>query len=163
MALLPRLLPLLGGKGAGAPSPLRRALLAGALLPRPAAAEPQLQYPDPLFSRLRARYFLLRPGETTFEASGLVDSNPINKATSDRGLTPRGQEQVRRSAEALRAMGVQPVVFYDTGARASQTADILAQALAIPRARLEPEFRWLEARGLGALDQPPQPTPFRHN
>ena len=108
---------------------------------------------DPLYSRLRNHYILLRPGETTFEAANLVDSNPINKGASDRGLTPAGCERVRQSAVALRQRGISsPIVFYDNGARASQTADILARELSIPRARMEPEFRWLEARGLGALD-----------
>jgi broad specificity phosphatase PhoE len=117
--------------------------------PRRAAAESV----DPFFDRLRARYILLRPGETTFEAADIVDSNPINKGSSERGLTPKGAEQVRHAAEALRSLGVDsPVVFFDNGARASQTADILARELQIPRARMEPEFRWLEARGLGALD-----------
>ena len=77
---------------------------------------------DPLFERLRNRYILLRPGETTFEAAGMVDSNPINKGNSDRGLTSRGREQVRRSVEALQARGVDTgvTVFYDNGARATQ-------------------------------------------
>lgn len=108
---------------------------------------------DPFFDRLRARYILLRPGETTFEAAGMVDSNPINKQAALRGLTEQGREQVRAAAEALAARGVtSPVIFYDNGARASQTADILANSLSVPRRDVEPEFRWLEARGLGALD-----------
>ena len=105
-----------------------------------------------MFSRLRARYILLRPGETTFEAAGLVDSNPINKGIKERGLTDKGREQVLQSAQALKAAGVDPTVFFDNGARAIQSADILSRELQIPRNRMEPEFRWLEARGLGALD-----------
>jgi len=107
---------------------------------------------DPIFSRLRARYILLRPGETTFEAAGMVDSNPINKGSSTRGLSDKGRNQVLESAKALKAAGVEPTIFFDSGVRATQTADILSQELSIPRNRIEPEFRWLEARGLGALD-----------
>ena len=107
---------------------------------------------DAMFSRLRARYILLRPGETTFEAAGLVDSNPLNKGIKERGLTDKGREQVLQSAQALKAAGVDPTVFFDNGARAIQSADILSRELQIPRNRMEPEFRWLEARGLGALD-----------
>ena len=99
---------------------------------------------------------------------------------------------MRASAKALQARGItSPVIFYDNGARGSQTADtacwrrgrsrgrwrplalllslspasnggdpaafqaqadIVAQTLTIPRAGVEPEFRWLEARGLGALE-----------
>ena len=107
---------------------------------------------DAMFTRLRARYILLRPGQTTFEAAGMVDSNPINKGSTERGLSAKGREQVLQAAKALKAEGVDPIVFYDNGARATQTADILSRELTIPRNRMEPEFRWLEARGLGAFD-----------
>ena len=53
--------------------------------------------------------------------------------------------EVARSAAELEARGVSPVIFYDNGARATQTAELLGRELAVPRARLEPEFRWLEA------------------
>lgn len=108
---------------------------------------------DPFFERLRARYILMRPGETMFEAADIVDSNPINKGDNFRGLTTKGQQQVIETSQRLRALNVDPTaVFYDNGARASQTADILSRELKIPRARMEPEFRWLEGRGLGALE-----------
>ena len=72
---------------------------------------------DPFFERLHNRYILLRPGETTFEAADIVDSNPINKGSRERGLTGAGQAQVRRSVESLRERGVDaPTVFYDNGA-----------------------------------------------
>lgn len=121
--------------------------------PPPTLPGMRLQITDPFFGRLKAHYILLRPGETTFEAAGIVDSNPINKGVSERGLTSKGREQVRKSVEAMKARGISdPVVFFDSGARASQTADIVASELLISRNRMEPEFRWLEARGLGALD-----------
>ena len=111
---------------------------------------------DPLFGRLRNRYILFRPGETIFEAADMVDSNPINKGVRERGLTNEGRQQVLRSVEALRNLGVDsPTIWYDNGARATQTADIIGRELSVPRARMEPEFRWLEARGLGALDGTP--------
>ena len=82
-----------------------------------------------------------------------MDSNQINKQSEERGLTSKGREQVRDSAKALKARGVtSPVIFYDNGARASQTADIIAGELTVPRSQVEPEFRWLEARGLGTLE-----------
>ena len=49
---------------------------------------------DPFFTRLKARYILFSPGETTFEAANIVDSNPINKQNSQRGLTEKGRVQV---------------------------------------------------------------------
>lgn len=83
----------------------------------------------------------------------MVDSNPINKGNTERGLTDRGREQVSQAVERLKKLGVNsPRVFYDNGVRASQTADIIARELEVPRRDVEPEFRWLEARGLGELD-----------
>lgn len=118
--------------------------------PRPV---PPPDYIDPLFGRLRNRYILMRPGETTFEAADIVDSNPINKQNSERGLTSKGREQVARSVDALRERGITSVsIYYDNGARATQTADIVSSMLSVPRASVEPEFRWLEARGLGELE-----------
>ena len=107
-------------------------------------------FPD----RLRARYILLRPGETTFEAARMVDSNPINKQQTERGLTSRGILQVERSVKELKDVRniMSPQIFYDNGVRASQTAEIVSKGLSVPRRDVEPEFRWLEARGLGALD-----------
>ena len=130
----------------------RRALLGTAFafsLPCRAAARD-----DSIFGRLRNRYLLLRPGETTFEAAGMVDSNPINKQQTERGLTPRGRAQVQAAAEAIDARGIgsEVKIFFDNGARATQTADIVANRLQIPRKDVDPEFRWLEARGLGELD-----------
>jgi len=129
----------------------RRALLVHAL------ALPALSWSQPSsavdYQRLRARYILMRPGETTFEAASMIDSNPINKQMSERGLTDRGREQVERSVDLLRARGVTyPVIFYDSGVRATQTAEIIAQKLGVPKKDVEPEYRWLEARGYGALD-----------
>jgi broad specificity phosphatase PhoE len=133
----------------------RRALLmhAVSIASLTAAPSASIATVDPFFERLRARYILLRPGETVFEAADIVDSNPINKGDNNRGLTAKGREQVIESAKLLRELGVDPTaVFYDNGARASQTADIISRELNIPRARMEPEFRWLEGRGLGALE-----------
>ena len=125
-------------------------LAATVCLPWPGSAA---EYFDPMFGRLRNRYILFRPGETSFEAAGIVDSNPINKGVAERGLTNLGREQVQRSIEALRGRGVDaPTIWYDNGARATQTADQIGRELSIPRANIQPEFRWLEARGLGALD-----------
>ena len=143
------------------PALTRRLLLSGLALWAPATAPlpassscaPGSCVTDPLFSRLRNRYILFRPGECVFEAADIVDSNPINKQSEERGLTSKGREQVRHSVKALKAHGVtSPIIFYDNGARATQTADIIAAALTIPRKDVEPEFRWLEARGLGALE-----------
>ena len=60
---------------------------------------------------------------------------------------------MRKSAQRLREIGItSPVIYYDSGARGTQTSDILARELGVPRKDCEPEFRWLEARGYGALD-----------
>ena len=123
------------------PALTRRLLLSGLALWAPATAPlpassscaPGSCVTDPRFSRLRNRYILFRPGECVFEAADIVDSNPINKQSEERGLTSKGREQVRHSVKALKAR-------------------CAAAGLMIPRKDVEPEFRWLEARGLGALE-----------
>ena len=80
----------------------------------------------PLFGRLRNRYVLFRPGATAFEAAAIVDSNPINKGSYERGLTAKGKAQVLRSVDALKLLVPSPTIFYDNGARATQTATALS-------------------------------------
>lgn len=83
----------------------------------------------------------------------MVDSNPINKGSYARGLTSKGRDQVLKSIEMLKANGIEsPLIWYDNGARATQTAELIGHELSISRTRIVPEFRWLEARGLGSLD-----------
>jgi broad specificity phosphatase PhoE len=106
------------------------------------------------FQGLGNRYVLLRPGETTYDAAGMLDTNPINKLDVARGLTDRGREQVHVAARRLLERGIDtPVVWYDSGARAAQTAEILGEVLSVPRTRLVPEYSFLSARGMGALDR----------
>jgi len=105
------------------------------------------------FQGLANRYVLLRSGETVCDMAGVIDTNPIKKLDVARGLTDRGREQVGRAAQVLLARGIDtPIVWYDSGARAAQTAEILGETLSIPRTRLVPEYSFLSARGLGALD-----------
>eukprot|EP00962_Isochrysis_galbana_P021534 scaffold6354_cov126-Isochrysis_galbana.AAC.11 len=106
------------------------------------------------FQGLSNRYVLLRPGETTYDAAGIIDTNPINKLDVARGLTDRGRAQVHEAARQLLERGIDaPVVWYDSGARAAQTAEIVGDVLSVPRTRLVPEYSFLSARGMGALDR----------
>jgi len=82
-----------------------------------------------------------------------VDSNGVNKGQYKRGLTQKGIEQVSKSAAALNARGIVPIrVFYDNGARASQTAAIISEMMKISWRRIDPEFRFLEARAMGIFE-----------
>lgn len=106
------------------------------------------------FRRLSNRYILLRPGQTSYDAAERIDSNPINKLDVARGLTERGRAAVGEAARELARRGVEdPIVWYDSGARAAQTAEIVGEVLLVPRTRLVPEYSFLSARGLGVLDR----------
>lgn len=55
----------------------------------------------------------------------------------DRPLTPRGEEDARAAAKAMRAAGLVPSLILSSPARRTrQTADILAQVLGVPGERL---------------------------
>lgn len=120
--------------------------------PRPPAQLRKEVIDKKLSQRLVNRYILLRPGETTFEAAAMVDSDPINKMSKDRGLTKKGRAQVSASAKELKRLGIMPYVFFDIGARASQTAYILKEELGISENNMQPEYLFLEARGWGEWD-----------
>ena len=79
-----------------------------------------------------------------------MDSNPINKGIAERGLTDRGRAGGEVGPGAQGAQVSTPIVFYDNGIRL-RDGDIISSVLSVPH-KMEPEFRWLEARGLGALD-----------
>lgn len=84
----------------------------------------------------------------------------------DRPLTPRGEEDARATAQAIRAAGPVPTLILSSPARRTrQTADILAQVLGLPgeqllfvdalyngrTATLESELRRVSRRGTATV------------
>jgi len=124
------------------------------LVPRADAAT--VQFPPP---RLKNRYFLMRAGLSPLEAKGIIRTNPvIATQISSNGLSREGRRQVIQALEALKAAGLEDEVVWlwpSINARAYETAEILADGLGVGRARLVPEFSFLDARGLGAYEGQP--------
>ena len=106
---------------------------------------------------LRNRYILVRAGETASDAKGVINSNPINRADVEMGgLTARGRRQVVAAARAIQARGVRaPVIWFSTAASSTQTALAISDEFRLPRYSPVPEYNFLDARGLGALDGGP--------
>lgn len=135
----------------------RRLLLSMApvlpLLPLTAGARGLFQMPPP---RLVNRYFLVRSGESVYESSGVVVTNPVAKTSVDSGLSRAGAQQAAASALELKRMGAcegSCWIWPSITQRAYQTAEFIAYANGVDRSRIVPEYSFLDARGLGAFER----------
>lgn len=90
-------------------------------------------------------FLLVRHGESTWNVARLVQGH-----ADDARLTPRGREQAAAAATSLAHEGAEHVVSSDL-ARASETAQIISQALALPLAYDE----GLRERHYGSLEGRP--------
>ncbi|KAG0455420.1 hypothetical protein HPP92_024712 [Vanilla planifolia] len=118
----------------------------------PAAARGLFQMPP---ARLENLYFLVRAGESVFEDKGILNTNPVSKTSVDSGLSPEGERQTARAALELRRMGAcrgSCWIWPSITQRSYQAAEIIASVNGIDRSRIVPEYSFLDARGLGALE-----------
>eukprot|EP00178_Gracilaria_changii_P020929 TRINITY_DN615_c0_g1_i1.p1 TRINITY_DN615_c0_g1~~TRINITY_DN615_c0_g1_i1.p1 ORF type:complete len:374 (-),score=39.88 TRINITY_DN615_c0_g1_i1:64-1185(-) len=109
----------------------------------------------PLKESLTNEYFLMRACETVSDATRVVNSNPVNKLSLEKhSLTKRGVNQAIRASEALMKEGLSSDawIWPSVTISAFETAEIVASKLRIRREQLVPEFSFLDARGVGALD-----------
>jgi isoleucyl-tRNA synthetase len=90
------------------------------------------------------RYLLMRHGEAEQNVAGIVSGWPEKKAWQ---LTEKGREQVRKSAQALKAEGIDLIVASDL-TRAKETAEMIAEELGVP-VQFDERLREL---GLGAAN-----------
>ena len=131
--------------------PLALSSAVSSMAPTSAAARGLVQLP--LVAPLSNTYVLLRAGESLFEEKDEVRTNPVNKLSVDDGLTTRGKTQAEEAAATLTEMGIEdPIIWYSTWAKASQTAEIVADRLIVGRDRRQPEYNFLDARGLGLFE-----------
>eukprot|EP00171_Calliarthron_tuberculosum_P021542 IDg21542t1 len=113
----------------------------------------------PLSEPLTNIYYLMRAAECVADAQGVARSNPIEMTSIDvHGLTRGGIQQAINAAEALRSEDVEydAWIWSAIATNSMETAEVLAYELNIRRERVVPEFSFLDARGLGALDGRPQ-------
>lgn len=120
----------------------------------PPAAAGLAQFPA---SELKNRYILVRAGESESETQDAMLTNPVWKQSGMAGLSSRGKVQVvRQTLPAMETLGVcgeagcwiWPSITLST----YQTAEIMAGSLGVGRSRIVPEYSFLDARGVGALD-----------
>ncbi|PXF48094.1 hypothetical protein BWQ96_02046 [Gracilariopsis chorda] len=109
----------------------------------------------PLKDSLTNAYFLMRACETNSDASKIVNSNPAYKLSLEQhSLTRKGVDQAIRVSEALQKEGLSSDAWLWPSVTISsfQTAEILASKLRIRREQIVPEYSFLDARGVGALN-----------
>lgn len=136
---------LLGGTRGGTPPP-------------PAAARSGLPL-FPLAEPLVNRYVFVRAAESAVAAAGVAATNPVERLSAAlHGLTPRGRAAAMAAAAHLADVldvDSDAWIYADVGAGAYETATHLAEGLGVRPERLVPEFAFLEARGVGALNGRP--------
>ncbi|KAG2445325.1 hypothetical protein HYH02_008791 [Chlamydomonas schloesseri] len=124
----------------------------GLCRPRPADAA-LVRFPA---DSLNNRYWLVRAGESYAESFGEPLTNPVWKTSERHGLSPLGKEQVLRGLtpdlEALGACTDGCWLWPSITQNAYQTAEVVAYTLGIGRSRIVPEYSFLDARGVGALE-----------
>lgn len=109
----------------------------------------------PLQQPLTNTYYLMRACETVSDALGVCNSNPVNKLSIKmHGLTPSGVEQAIRASKALISEGVgsDTWLWPSVTTSAFETAEIVAYNLKVRREQIVPEFSFLDARGVGAME-----------
>lgn len=124
------------------------------LFPRPTNASPGLLI-FPLRENLGNKYFLMRACETVSNAQHIVNSNPVNQLSlSMHSLTKKGVNQAMQASTALSKAGLasNAWIWPSVSTSSFETAEVLASRLRIRRENLVPEFSFLDARGVGALD-----------
>lgn len=90
-----------------------------------------------------AELWVLRHGESTANAQGLIVSLPGPRALTEVGLTPTGRAQARDAAEAARVQGLGPdtLVISSDFARARETAEVFAAQLGAGPVRIDQRLR----------------------
>lgn len=112
----------------------------------------------PLTEPLQNQYYFLRAGESTADAEGMVWTNPVDKLSVHNGLTRRGEDQMMGAAKTLADWGVGPAgdrelwVWSAVACKATQSAELLLFRMNLRRENVVPEYAFLDARGMGALE-----------
>ncbi|GJP43808.1 hypothetical protein CLOM_g3220 [Closterium sp. NIES-68] len=120
-----------------------------------ASANGLLQMPP---IELKNTYYLVRAGESEWEAAGLIHTNPVDKTNVQSGLSGEGKKQAIEAARKLRKMdacGAGCWIWPSISQRAYQTAEVVAYVNGADYSRIVPEYSFLDARGLGAFEGQP--------
>lgn len=125
---------------------------------QPAAASGLILFP--LREALSNSYIFMRAPETVSLASeNVFRTNPVEK-TSLRlhSLTKRGVDRTLRVSDALAAdygLGPTTWIWASQATSAQETAHIIGASLRVRSEQIVPEFSFLDARGVGAMEGTP--------
>lgn len=114
----------------------------------------------PLQEPLTNNYFLMRACQSQSDAANITAVNPIDRLSIEKlGLTRRGARDAIKAAKALETAGVceDAWIWPSITISSFETAEIVASQMRVRRDRIVPEFSFLDARGVGALDGKPIP------
>lgn len=109
----------------------------------------------PLREPLSNTYYLMRACESHADKAQITTVNPIDRLSLAKlGLTSRGANTAQQAADALAEAGVSDDswIWSSITISAFETAEIVASRLRVRRDHIVPEFAFLDARGVGALD-----------
>lgn len=112
----------------------------------------------PLREPLTNSYFLMRACQTKADAADVTTVNPIDRLSIEKlGLTRVGVDTAMLAANALERAGVADDAWLwpSITVSAYETAEVLASQMRVRRDRIVPEFSFLDARGVGAMDGQP--------
>lgn len=109
----------------------------------------------PLREPLSNSYYLMRACECYSDAAHVTTVNPIDRLSLKKmGLTRAGANSAVEAADALFEAGISEDswIWPSITISAFETAEIVASRLRIRRDHIVPEFAFLDARGVGALE-----------
>lgn len=108
-------------------------------------------------NKLSNKYLLARSGLSNAEEGNVLVSNPVWKQSFASSLSESGRQQVlNQMVPAISEACSEGCWLWPSMTMGSyQTAELLAEKLAIGRSRIVPEYSFLDKRGLGAFEDQP--------
>lgn len=101
-------------------------------------------------------YHMMRAGESSLEADGILSTNPLFLTNRDDALTELGMQQVEEACTDMMSRGINPsVVKYSLASKCIDSANIVATKMMVGRNRIVPEFTFMDPRGAGLWDGKP--------
>jgi len=108
----------------------------------------------PCKSPLGNTYHFMRAGETLLEAENILSTNPLFVTNREAALSPKGVEQVDQAVKFLKSNNILlNSIRYAIAAGSSDTSNIVARELKVPRTNMVPEFNYMEPRAVGEWDK----------
>jgi hypothetical protein len=102
-------------------------------------------------------YHFMRAGSSLLEVEDVWSTNPLFLTNREAALSEKGEGEVRRACNQLKAMGITPtIVRYSLAASSIDAANIVGEEFNIGQDRLVPEFNYMDPRAIGGKFSSPQ-------